>query len=113
MLTFLLDENIDVRIATFLKNKGHSVSLCPKGIRNGNVVALAKKNKQILLTNDKDFSNTDIYNPSNFSGIIVFRIHPPSYSNLSTALEELLRNYNSDDFTGKLFVVGLEGVQIE
>ena len=113
MLTFLLDENIDIRIAIFLKNKGYIVNLCPKGIQNGNVVALAKKKKQILLTNDKDFSNTDVYNPSNLSGIVVFRIHPPSYLNLSIALGELLSNYRSDDFIGKLFVVSLEGVQIE
>jgi predicted nuclease of predicted toxin-antitoxin system len=109
----LLDENVDVRIASFLKEEGFDTLLCPKGIQNGEVLALAKKEDRILLTNDKDFSNTDLYNPDNFHGIVVFRMHPPSYSNLKMVLEKLLTNFSPDEFARKLFIITHTGIQIE
>lgn len=111
-LKFLLDENVDVRLASYLKKRGFSVMICPKGITNGNVMSLARRKSCILLTNDKDFANSDMYKPSQFAGIVVFRIHPPKLKNLTTALEWLLVEISPDEFTGKLFVVGEGGIEI-
>jgi predicted nuclease of predicted toxin-antitoxin system len=42
-LKFLLDENVDARLAKFLQKKGFTVKLCPTGLQNGKVSALIKK----------------------------------------------------------------------
>jgi len=109
----LLDENVDARIASFLKEEGFDALLCPKGIQNGEVLALAKREDRVLLTNDKDFSNADLYNPDEFHGIVVFRIHPPSYSNLKIGLEKLLEEFRRDELARKLFIITHTGIQIE
>ena len=58
-LKFLLDENVDVRLASFLKKRGFSVLLSSKGFTNGAIVSLAVKESRVLLTNDKDFVNLE------------------------------------------------------
>lgn len=76
-LKFLLDENVDVRVALFLKKHGYSVLLCPKGLKNGAVLALAKKENNVLITNDTDFANPDLHGFAQTAGIVVLRLHPP------------------------------------
>jgi len=84
--------------------------LCPKGIKNGAVVAMAKKESCVLLTNDSDFANTGMYDPAELFGIVVFRIHPPSLDNLTAALENLLAN--TEDFSGRLITVFEDGIEV-
>jgi predicted nuclease of predicted toxin-antitoxin system len=111
-LTFLLDENVDIRIATFLKRRRFEVVISPKGIKNGAVVKLAQTKFAILITNDNDFANTDLFKPSHYPGIIVFRIHPPALNKLKTALEKLFSKVSLDQFPGKLFTVQETGVEV-
>lgn len=51
--SFLLDENVDVRVGKFLEQEDHNVSFVPKGIRNGQVLALSQKIKSILIKETK------------------------------------------------------------
>jgi len=78
----LLDENVDVRLTSFLKKLGFSVLVSPKGLKNGAVLTLADKESCVLLTNDKDFTNLRAVKSSKFAGIVVFRVHPPTLSKL-------------------------------
>lgn len=110
--TFLLDENIDIRLASFLKERGFSTKICPKGLKNGDVAALVKKHNYILLTNDKDFANSDMYHPSMFPGIVVLRIHPPKLEKVSNILDEFFNKFSLKDFNGTLFVINEDGVEI-
>ncbi|MBU1327420.1 DUF5615 family PIN-like protein [Patescibacteria group bacterium] len=78
----MLDENVDVRLTSFLKKLGFSVLVSPKGLKNGAVLTLADKESCVLLTNDKDFTNLRAVKSSKFAGIVVFRVHPPTLSKL-------------------------------
>jgi len=109
---FLLDENVDVRLGSYLKKQGFSVSICPKGLKNGAVFSLAQRKSCILLTNDKDFANPDLFKPSKQSAIIVFRIHPPKLNNLIKGLSRLLSSFTPNQLAGKLVVLGEEGLEI-
>lgn len=59
-LKILLDENVDSRIIPFLSGLNISVIRTPKGIRDKEVISIAEREKAILLTNDKDFANTEL-----------------------------------------------------
>lgn len=109
---FLLDENVDIRVKSHLEKRGFRVLICPKGIKNGEVAALAQKKSCILLTNDKDFANPDLFKPSEFSAIIVFHIHPPKLENLASALDKLFQNIPPAELAGKLMILGEDGVEI-
>ncbi|MDZ7586547.1 MAG: hypothetical protein U0946_02225 [Patescibacteria group bacterium] len=84
----MLDENVDVRLTSFLKKLGFSVLVCPKGLKNGAV------------------------GPSESAGIVVFRVHPPTLSKLESALAGLLKEVSPGEFSGKVFLLSETGVEI-
>ncbi len=108
----MLDENVDIRISSLLKNKGYPVSRVPNGIKNGEVIALAKKASSILLTNDKDFANPLLYSNLLSAGIVVFSIHPPDVHKITLALEQLLAKSKSENMRGKIFFIVENGYTI-
>ncbi|MBU2460552.1 DUF5615 family PIN-like protein [Patescibacteria group bacterium] len=112
-LKFLLDENVDVRLASFLKKAGFSVLVSPKGLKNGAVLSLATKESCVLLTNDKDFANLELVKSAKLSGIVVFRVHPPVLSKLESAMGKLLKEVSSTEFSGKVFLLSESGVEIK
>ena len=111
-LSFLLDENVDIRVAGFLKNRGCPVTLCPKGLNDNDVLALAKRNSQVLITFDKDFASPDLYRPAGTTGIIVLRVHPPKLKSIQLLLKNLLDSVPVDKFSETLFVATETGVEI-
>jgi predicted nuclease of predicted toxin-antitoxin system len=76
-----VDENIPKVVKKSLVSKGHSVEYVPKGISNSKVASLALNKERILVTSDSNFSNTILFPPKEFFGIIVLRIHPQKLRN--------------------------------
>jgi len=111
-IAFLLDENVDIRLSSLLKNKGYSVLRVPAGIKNGAVIKLAQKENCILLTNDKDFANPLLFPKLKYQGIIVFHIHPPDIQKLTMSLERLLSKLKPEDTYGKIFLVEENGFTV-
>lgn len=102
---FLLDENVDIRVGIFLKKIGCGVINCPKGIADEKVVEIVKEKHAILLTNDKDFTNSDLYKPSKDWGIIVFRIHPPQCERLIYAINNFLNGFQGAKMFGCIIIL--------
>lgn len=78
-MRFLLDENVEYRLASLLQTAGHHVTAIghdyPHGLADREVVALAHKEHRILLTNDRcDFGELVFRYHIPHSGIILFRI---------------------------------------
>lgn len=97
----LLDEDVHMKVADWLRAAGHDVERVPSGIKNGQVVALAFQQDRVLITRDKDFSNRLMYPPSRYAGIVVLRIHPPTFEKLTAALQQFLANVPPDQMRGK------------
>jgi predicted nuclease of predicted toxin-antitoxin system len=77
-MKFLLDENVDYRLATYLTHAGHDVKAIshdyPYAEKDKNVLAIAYKESRILLTNDKgDFGELIFRHHHPHSGVILFR----------------------------------------
>ena len=109
-IRFLLDENVPIKIRSFLKTEGYNVVLTPKGIKNGQVVALANKEKTTLITHDTDFVEKTLSTPAVLYGVIVFRIHPPHVEKLCASLEKMLRDVT--EFQNKRFLLDETGYTI-
>jgi len=78
-MKFLLDENVDRRLVPFLKQSGHDVTAIayeyPPGLLDEQVLALAAKEKRILLTNDRsDFGELIFRHHHPHCGVILFRL---------------------------------------
>ena len=78
-MKFLLDENMDYRLAPFLEQLGHDVTAIsvdyPHGLPDHEVLALAHKEQRILITNDAgDFGALIFQQHFPHSGVILFRL---------------------------------------
>jgi predicted nuclease of predicted toxin-antitoxin system len=77
-MKFLLDENVDYRLASFLSTLGYDVKAIPQdypyGLFDHEVLAIAYKEKRILITNDKDFGELIFRRHLTHRGVILFRL---------------------------------------
>lgn len=104
-MKFLLDENVKKRIGNFLLEEGHDIKYPKKGLDDFEVAKIAKEEGRVLLTHDSDFSNTHLFPPSEYKGIILFRVYPPTFDALKDALLRLLKMLKPEDFSGKLIIL--------
>jgi predicted nuclease of predicted toxin-antitoxin system len=87
-MKFLLDANVEYRLASFLTSLGHDVKTIardyPTSLTDQEVLILAVEEKRILVTNDRDFGELIFRQRFAHCGIIFFRLK------------------NSQDISGKL-----------
>ena len=79
-MKILTDENISNKLIYLLREEGHDVLAAIEEFRtisDNNLINIAKRERRILLTLDKDFANIITYPPKDYCGIIRIRIHPP------------------------------------
>src|SRR5437016_2286860 len=88
-MRFLLDANVEYRLATFLMSLGHDVKTIthdyPAALSDEEVLLIAVKENRVLLTNDRDY------------GELIFRQHLPHCGIIYFRLK------NSKDLSEKLF----------
>lgn len=83
-MKFLLDESTEYRIAAFLTDQGHDVAAIahdyPAALPDGEVLAIAKREQRILITNDADFGELVFRHKQRHSGVILFRMGSGKHS---------------------------------
>ena len=75
-------------VVKFLQSQGHDVKIVPKGSLDGHIAVLAMQ-----------------FPPRDYSGILVFRIHPPRFEKFKNVLEDFFSSYSDKKIKGKTFVV--------
>lgn len=108
----LIDEDVHVKVISWLKENGHDAVRVPSGTKNGEVIKLAQNESRVLITRDSDFANRFLYPPDKLGGIIVLKIHPPKLEGLLKALKMLLDEFPKHDFAGKLIILEEEGCRL-
>ncbi len=88
-MKILADENVKAKLVKFLNGTGINTEYAPKSLKNSKLFNYACEQKRILLTHDKDFMKTEIYEPKLSSGIVLLRIHPPKLSVLKDIVNQL------------------------
>ncbi len=112
-MRFLADENFRLDVMRFLRSKGHDVKRITSRSSDKEVAVCARKEKRILLTNDSDFSIKLKFPPSEYPGILVFHIHPPSLEKFKLALTHLFTIRDPNEIKGKTFIIEEEGFVLE
>src|SRR3989338_1146921 len=92
-------------VIRLLISLGSDVIRTPKGFKNGQVFQLAKKEARILLTQDKDFSDSKRYPPSLTAGIICLRVFPPTIANLLSHVKKFIHKTTPADIKGELTIL--------
>src|SRR5437764_839558 len=77
-MKFLLDANVEYRLASHLRSLGRDVKTIatdyPSALEDTAVLAIAVKEKRILLTNDRDFGELIIRQNYPHHGVIYFHL---------------------------------------
>jgi predicted nuclease of predicted toxin-antitoxin system len=113
---FLLDENLSPKQAKTFKDSGFdAISVVEAGLAgdsDGAVRAFAISSDRVLVTLDGDFANIVRYPPGETPGVIRLRLHPPTESAITSALERVVRILGSLDLRGKLAIVDEDKIRI-
>ncbi len=114
-MKFLLDANVEYRLAHFLVSLGYDVKTIaydyPAYLSDETVLSCAVEEKRILITNDRDFGELIFRQHLPHTGIILFRLK--NFKDITEKLhwlEILLHTYRND--LHHYLVVTQHGVRI-
>ncbi len=103
------DECVYQLTVDVLKSWGFSVITVQEAgmasYRNGDVLAYSQQESAVFLTRDKDFTDTRIYPPGNFCGIIVLKISPHNQDEIHETLHQCLSEHILEALQGKLALI--------
>jgi len=92
-MRFLADESCDSIIIRTLKEAGHDVlavhEITPRA-EDSEVIALARKGKRILLTEDKDFGQLVFAHGEKSLGVLFLRFSFPARAQIARDVAELI-----------------------
>lgn len=103
-MRFLLDESVDSRLASFLTNQGHNTTIIahdyPHALSDREVLAIARREKRIIVTNDRDFGELVFHQRLRHSGVIYFRLNTNRLERIQERLQYVLTSYSDrlDEF---------------
>jgi predicted nuclease of predicted toxin-antitoxin system len=109
-LKFKLDENLGKQSLEVLRNAGFDISSVPEqklcGVTDKRLIEICRIEGRCLITLDLEFGNPLVYNPAEYSGIIVLRLRrEPSLPDLLETVHTLATALNQKDLSGKLWIV--------
>lgn len=111
MINLLLDENIPVKLDSFLLAKGWNIKRTATGTTDGEIAEIAKGEKRIIITQDKHFADIREFLPENFFGIVRLRISPPTIPDILSSIEKLFSLFSTEEIAGRLIVLRKDKIQ--
>lgn len=110
-MRFLLDEKIHQGLVPVLRELGHDIVVCPKGIANGDLLKMAVFEGRILFTHDTDFSKKPL--ASGHPGVVLVRISTRRFELFRKAVLELLKTRSSHDrYVGMLVLLWEDKIEV-
>lgn len=110
-MKFLLDQDVYVLTANFLRKQGHDVATASElGLSralDSELLKAASEQGRIFVTRDRDFGNLVFVHHSG-NGVIYLRILPSNMNEVHAELVKVLESYGKDELT-KSFVVVEKG----
>jgi predicted nuclease of predicted toxin-antitoxin system len=114
-LRFLIDEGLDIRIGRFLARLGHEVVFVAGGQMSGlgdeEVLAAARADNRVLLTEDLDFGELVFRRNLPHTGVMVLRLEGADVSQKTDLITQVLRDYE-DRLEGAFSVITERAVRI-
>jgi predicted nuclease of predicted toxin-antitoxin system len=116
MLKFKVDENLPTEAAELLAGAGHDAVTVGEqrmaGQPDAKVAAVCQQEDRIVVTLDLDFADIRAYPPSDYAGIIVFRLTVLDKFHVLSVLQRLLPVLDKETLVGKLWIVNESSVRM-
>ena len=108
-MKFKLDENLDARLASLLRKAGHDAVTVRdeelRGISDTALVARCKDEERVLISLDKDFSNTLRFPPEKTPGLVVLRGDNNLFATMQPLIQSLMRALDQASPDGRLWII--------
>ena len=110
----LLDENIGIIVAAALREKGYDVTSILEdtpGSTDQEVLGLAKKEKRIVVTLDRDFGSLVFRDSERHVGVLFLRLRKENTKTVIRVINSVLSQYGSK-LKGKFIVASESSIRI-
>jgi len=108
-MLFLADANIFVPMVEGLRDRGHDVfDVKEKGLENlsdPEIFRIAQKERRILVTMDKDFSDILLYPPGEHYGIIVVKLYRLKVAVATRLFLDVMDDIKPEDIASNLVII--------
>jgi predicted nuclease of predicted toxin-antitoxin system len=112
-MKFLLDENIEFRVALFLEGEGHDVTSIardhPHSLPDAVMLEIARAERRVLLTDDRDFGELVFKALQAHACVLYFRLPAATAEEKILALRKIFLDHG--DQLREFFVVTARGVR--
>jgi predicted nuclease of predicted toxin-antitoxin system len=111
-----LDENLPLRLKAILDNLGHDVHTVQQenltGALDLRIWNSAQKESRLFVTQDMDFSDLRQFMPGTHSGVLLVRLHTPSWKRLVKRIIEIFQTEDVSSWPGCFVVVTESKVRV-
>jgi predicted nuclease of predicted toxin-antitoxin system len=113
-MRFLIDESADARMAAYLRNQGHDVTVIaqdyPASLKDAEILRIAVAEERILITFDRDFGELVFSHGHPHAGVLYFRLGPIDLLTEISRLDHVLATHA--DHLNRFLVVTRRGVRV-
>ncbi len=102
-MRFLIDEDVPAKLIGVLRAAGHEVERVAPSSSDQAIAPRAKAEGRILITLDKDFTNSALFPPNQYT-IVHIQFHPPYAQDIITAVMDLLKTLPAEKFQGLIIL---------
>jgi len=115
-LKFKVDENLPIEVASLLTDAKHdAVTVTDQGVggaSDAELAALFKEEGRAIVTLDLGFGDIRSYPPSEFPGLVVFRLDQQDKPHIEALCARLVTTLEKEELTGSLWIVEQDQVRI-
>ena len=115
-MEFKLDGNLPVKVADLLIQEGHQATTVPDqgltGKPDDAIARVCALEGFALLTLDTDFADIRTYPPSEFSGIVVFRLRQQDKPNMLRVMPRVIQQLATESLKGLLWIIEEDLIRI-
>jgi predicted nuclease of predicted toxin-antitoxin system len=108
-MKFKIDENLPVEIAQLLQESGYDAATVLEqqlgGKPDGNIAQICQQEDRIIVTLDLDFADIRTYPPSEYAGMIVFRLSQQDKFHVLNICQRMLAVFKRETPQQKLWIV--------
>lgn len=116
-MKFKLDENTPLILKQVIETMGNNDvdSIFHEnltGIDDRDLIKICKSNDRILITQDNDFLNIDLFPDTSHCGIIILKSRTQGKGAVKTLFEKFLKQFSIENAKNKVIVVGPSQISI-
>ena len=102
-MRFLIDEDVPVALLKALQRLGHDAVRVTPSTPDPAIADRSRTERRILITLDKDFTNTKLYPPTHLTTVHI-QIHPPYAQDVIAAFLNLLNTLPQEKWSGLIIL---------